>query len=94
MYLHIGDEKVIPVDEIVGIFDMDIATVTETGKNYLRYAEKVGDLESTGENLPKSFIVCTKDNKTQVYISPISSQTLIKRVQKGIDPELNILTEV
>lgn len=94
MYLHIGDETVIPIGEIVGIFDMDISTVTEAGKNYLRTAERLGLLISTGENLPKSFIVCNKDKKTSVYISPISSQTLIKRIQRGIDPDLNVLTEV
>ena len=37
--LHAGNGRTVPVSRIVGIFDMDTATVSEVTKNYLRRAE-------------------------------------------------------
>ena len=80
MYLHLGMDKVITFDEIVGIFDLDTTTVSKSTRNYLAMAEKAGIVENICYDLPKSFIVCrTKDGKEKVYISQISSQTLLKR---------------
>ena len=80
MYLHLGMDKVITFDEIIGIFDLDTTTVSKSTRNYLAKAEKDGIVENICYDLPKSFIVCrTKDGKDRVYISQISSQTLLKR---------------
>lgn len=80
MYLHLGMDKVITFDEIIGIFDLDTTTVSKSTRNYLAKAEKAGIVENICYDLPKSFIVCrTKDGKDKVYISQISSQTLLKR---------------
>ena len=73
-------DKVITFDEIIGIFDLDTTTVSKSTRNYLAMAEKAGIVENICYDLPKSFIVCrTKDGKDKVYISQISSQTLLKR---------------
>jgi hypothetical protein len=80
MYLHLGMDKVITFDEIIGIFDLDTTTVSKSTRNFLAMAEKAGIVENICYDLPKSFIVCrTKDGKDKVYISQISSQTLLKR---------------
>ena len=80
MYLHLGMDKVITFDEIIGIFDLDTTTVSKSTRNYLAMAEKAGIVENICYDLPKSFIVCrTKDGEDKVYISQISSQTLLKR---------------
>ncbi len=80
MYLHLGMDKVITFDEIIGIFDLDTTTVSKSTRNYLAKAEKAGIVENICYDLPKSFIVCrTKEGKDKVYISQISSQTLLKR---------------
>ena len=72
MYLHLGQDKVVSMDEIVGIFDLD----------YLAKAEKDGCVTNVCTDLPKSFIVCIgRDQKTHVYISQISSSTLLKRTE-------------
>lgn len=80
MYLHLGMDKVITFDEIIGIFDLDTTTVSKSTRNYLAKAEKAGIVENICYDLPKSFIVCkTKNGEDKVYISQISSQTLLKR---------------
>ncbi len=80
MYLHLGMDKVITFDEIIGIFDLDTTTVSKSTRNYLAKAEKAGIVENICYDLPKSFIVCkNKDGEDKVYISQISSTTLLKR---------------
>ena len=80
MYLHLGMDKVITFDEIIGIFDLDTTTVSKSTRNYLAKAEKAGIVENICYDLPKSFIVCrNKDGEDKVYISQISSTTLLIR---------------
>jgi len=80
MYLHLGQDTVVNMDEIVGIFDLDTSTVSKFTRDYLAKAEKNGWVVNVSFDLPKSFIVCRdKEDNTQVYISPISSATLLKR---------------
>ncbi len=80
MYLHLGMDKVITFDDIIGIFDLDTTTVSKNTRNYLAKAEKDGIVENVCYDLPKSFIVCrNKKGQDKVYIAQISSSTLLKR---------------
>ncbi len=80
MYLHIGKEMLLKTDDIIGIFDLDTATISKATRDYLAKAEKSGDVINVTTELPKSFIVCKeKDGKRKIYISQISSSTLNKR---------------
>ncbi|MBQ2972906.1 MAG: DUF370 domain-containing protein [Clostridia bacterium] len=80
MYLHLGMDKVITFDEIIGIFDLDTTTVSKRTRDYLAKAEKAGIVENVCYDIPKSFIVCRdKNGNEKVYISQISSSTLLKR---------------
>lgn len=82
MYLHLGQDKVVNMDEIIGIFDLDTSTVSKSTRDYLAKAEKDGCVTNVCTDLPKSFIVCiSRDGKTHVYISQISSSTLLKRTE-------------
>lgn len=88
MYLHLGDETIIPFDEIVGIFDLDGVTAYRSGRTFLQRAQRAGTLESVSGSLPKSFVVCVRDGRETVYTSPISAATLSLRMRRGIDPEI------
>ncbi len=81
MYLHLGEKKVVKKRDIVGIFDMDTATVMKATRNFLNLAEKNGSAETLSYELPKSFTVVGKKGTKQkkVYISQITPQTLLKR---------------
>lgn len=80
MYLHLGNDTVIKTADIVGIFDLDNVTLMKAGREYLTMAEKSGEAVTVSTELPKSFVVCVdKDNQRKIYISQLSSQTLIKR---------------
>ena len=81
MYLHLGEKKVVKKRDIVGIFDMDTATVMKASRKFLNLAEKNGNAETLSYELPKSFIVCQKkrSGEKKVYISQITPSTLLKR---------------
>ena len=83
MYLHLGQATVVTYDDILGIFDLDTTTVSKTTRDYLARSEKAGEVENVSFDLPKSFIVCRDyrgEREKIVYISPISSATLLKRI--------------
>ncbi len=80
MYLHLGQDTVIKMDEIIGIFDMDTSTLSRTTCAYLAACEKKGRVINVSMELPKSFVLCQSDTgEVTVYISQISSSTLLKR---------------
>ena len=81
MYLHLGENKVVKKRDIIGIFDMDTATVMKATRNFLNLAEKKGLAETLSYELPKSFTVVGKKGRKQkkIYISQITPTTLLKR---------------
>ena len=79
MYLHLGENTVVTTKSILGIFDLDTTTISKNTRDYLTKSEKAGNVINVSTELPKSFIVCSENNKTTVYISQISSRTLLKR---------------
>lgn len=85
MFLHLGENTVIRTDEIIGIFDLDNTTVSKATRDYLSIMQKNKKIIDVSYDLPKSFILCKDEEKNEniVYISPISTQTLLKRIQSN-----------
>ncbi|MBQ7034392.1 MAG: DUF370 domain-containing protein [Clostridia bacterium] len=79
MYLHLGQEVLIRKSDIIGIFDLDKATVSKRSRMFLAAKEREGKVVYVTTDLPKSFIVCENGGESVVYISQISAQTLLKR---------------
>ncbi len=81
MYIHLGQETVVNENDVIGIFDIESTTVSKNTRNFLSIAEKKKRVVNVSYELPKSFIVCCdkKKNENRVYISQISSSTLLKR---------------
>ena len=80
MYLHLGQDVVVKMEQVVGIFDMENSTVSGITRQYLTLAQKQGRVVNVSMEMPKTFIVCSdKDQQITVYISQISAATLRKR---------------
>jgi hypothetical protein len=80
MYLHLGQDTVVRMDEVVGIFDMDRSTISKFSRQFLADAQKGGRIFNVSYELPKSYVVCVDKEKNEtVYISQISSSTLRRR---------------
>lgn len=79
MYLHLGQDIVVPSRNIVGVFDIENTSISKITKDFLSTQEKLHQVINVCTDLPKSFIVCKENGKNIVYISQISCATLKKR---------------
>ena len=81
MYLHIGNGESIKKEDIIGIFDLDTATVSGITKRYINEKEKEKKVEYTDSDLPRSFIIIKDCNGEKVKLSRISSSGLRQRIE-------------
>jgi hypothetical protein len=79
VFLHLGENVVVPIKDIIGIFDLQNTMYSSDTIQFLRLAEEDGFVERITDEQPKSFIIAEVDNKSKIYFSPISSTTLTKR---------------
>ena len=79
MYLHLGSGAVVRSESIVGVFDLDNTSQSHLTRKYLTAAEKSGQVINVAEDIPKSFVVCKDESGMRVYLSQMSTQTLLKR---------------
>jgi len=73
MYLHLGQSVVVPEEEVIGIFDLDNTTGSHITRKFLSDAQRDGRVIAVTEELPKSFIVCSRPkayNKWNVISEP------------------------
>ena len=83
MFLHLGQETVITTESIVAMFDIDACTVSKKTRDFLANAEKNGEVINVSYELPKSFVVCEKQGRTVVYITQLSTKTLLLRTESN-----------
>lgn len=90
MYLHLGGDVVVNIKDVIAIMDLDVTTVSKITREFLTVAEEEGFVINVSDDLPKSYILTERENESRLYISPISSATLLKRANnfKSTDFEL------
>ena len=84
MYLHLGQNTVVDTEQLLGVFDLDNSTVSKHTRDFLARAQKEGRVVNVSMELPKSFIVCEENGRETVYISQISTATLLRRSQERL----------
>ncbi len=86
MFLHLGENIVVPVKDVIGIFDIDVARYSADTMQFLRMAEDDGFVERVTNEEPKSFVIAEVNKMSKIYYSPISSSTLTKRTDVNYNP--------
>jgi hypothetical protein len=83
MFLHVGNNKNILIERVVGIFDMDNATLSSVTRKFLSKNEKAGLSQNAAlDELPKSFILyIDSDNQYKICYSQLSSSALKGRME-------------
>ena len=82
MYLHVGNGKSVKKKCVVGIFDLDSATVSRVTKDFVNRKEKSGLVEYDYSDLPRSFILVDGE-PDRIVLSRISPQGLKIRIDEG-----------
>ncbi len=80
MFLHVGNNKNIREKDIIGIFDMDNATVSMITRKFLSESQKQGIVESTNYEIPKSFVLYRERGCVNICFSQLSSSALCGRL--------------
>ena len=73
MFLHLGENVVVPIKDIIGIFNLQTTMYSSDTIQFLRMAEEDGFVERITEEQPKSFVIAEVDKMSKIYLSPISS---------------------
>ena len=79
MYLHIGNEQILRKEDIIGIFDIENASVSKFTKEFLSRSKQEGQVVSVTADLPKSIIVWERNGERRLYLSQLAPATLRKR---------------
>ena len=84
MYVHIGQDYMVPVRSIISIFDMDTATYSRSTRGLINRLEKEGRVVTVFDDLPKSAVLCISELGEILYITQISSTALQRRIESGV----------
>ena len=79
MFLHLCNDVYVNQKDIVAVCNLDTASVSKNTQIYLKKAEEMGIVETICSDIPKTFVIVRKKNKDKVYLTNISSVTLLKR---------------
>lgn len=82
MYLHLGKDTVVNTADIIAILDLESSSMSANTREFLKVTEEEGFVRNVSEEIPKTFIVCEKDGRSEVYVTNISSKAIAGRVEK------------
>ena len=81
MFLHIGKNESIYDKDIIGIFDIESATISDPTKEFLKRRQDSLALINVSSDIPKSFTLTYDGTESKVYLSGSSSESLMKRIK-------------
>ncbi|MCI8331282.1 MAG: DUF370 domain-containing protein [Clostridiales bacterium] len=82
MYVHIGAEHIVEEKKIIGIFDMDTATVAKQTKKWLKEKAARGQIVQCSRDIPKSLLVC-EDRLLMCDLNPATIKGRITKNNSG-----------
>ena len=86
MYLHLGQDIIVPQADIIGIYDLDNCSASHITREFLAKAERAGEVVGiAAQELPRSFVLVKDGGKSTVYLSQLSTATLQKRSAAGFE---------
>ncbi|HHX54333.1 MAG TPA: DUF370 domain-containing protein [Clostridiales bacterium] len=74
MYLYLGEEKLLPTRGIVGLFDLDTATVGHSTRNFLK--KRRNQTKAVSAELPKGFVLENTGGEDRVWLTALTGETL------------------
>lgn len=72
MFLHIGEDVVVPLRDVIMILDLRTAGVAPATREFIEISKDEGLIQPVGEGPAKALVLTAE----QGYLTPISSLTL------------------
>ena len=70
MFLHLGENVVVPIKDVIGIFDLQTSMYGSDTISFLRMAEEDGFVERISKESPKSFVIAEVTKRTNIDYNP------------------------
>ena len=82
MYLPIGNDMSVRDRSVIGIFDLDNTSQSHRTREFLERAEREGELNAVGEDIPKSIVVCAPPwGGQRIFLAQLAPATLRGRIE-------------
>lgn len=82
MYLHLGQDYIVPSQSVVAVFDMDTATVSKRTAALLERLQQEGRILEIYDDLPRAAVLCEDALGEMLYLTGLSPQALQRRAEK------------
>lgn len=69
MFLHLGENVVVPIKDVIGIFDIETTMYSADTSQFLRMSEEDGFVERITNEPPKSFVIAEVDKKSKIFVT-------------------------
>lgn len=79
MILHLGGDIIVQVNDIIAILDINTVENADVNREFVKIAEEEGFVKRITDEPPKSYVLAEINKKSILFISPISSVTLLRR---------------
>ena len=87
MYLHLGQDYIVPLQSVVAVFDMDTATVSKRTQKLLSLLlerlQDEGRIIELYDDLPRAAVLCENALGETLYLTQLSPQAIQRRAEKG-----------
>ena len=83
MYLHLGQDYIVPLQNVVAVFDMDTATVSGRTQRLLSRLQDQGRSIELYDDLPRAAVLCESALGETLYLTQLSPQALQRRAEKA-----------
>lgn len=84
MFVNLENDISIKKTEIIGIFNMDTATVSPVTKDYIKNAGRDMKIVYASKRVPESFVLTHNGYTESVYMSSFSVDTVLGRTEKKV----------
>ena len=78
MYLHIGNNDMVLIRNVIGVFDLDKVKESKNNKKFLLNIPEKELIEN------KTVVLTLENGLLKLYCTNISVMTIKKRIEKGI----------
>lgn len=92
--MHLGKSETVKDGNVIGIFDIEKATVSEETKSFLKAMQRDFKTVNLASDLPAAFVVTDEEYTDRVYMTALSVKTLKKRVSGYKEEEKNYGTKL
>lgn len=83
MYLHLGQDYIVPLQSVVAVFDMDTATASKRTRLLLERLQDEGRIIELYDDLPRAAVLCENALGETLFLTQLSPQAIQRRAEKG-----------